>query len=381
MKVCIIGGGIFGLYIARDLLKEGFDVTIIEQDDKLFNGASKVNQARLHQGFHYPRSPETVKLCQQGCQDFIEEFPNTVNSGFHQIYAVSRFNSKTKFDDFKSFYKQESLKFEETILDDSFLSTQNLEGAVLTWESSFDYSLLGNQLESELIQLGCNILLGHKLIEGDLNKKSIILINNQTKNTFNYDYLINCTYSNINGINDILKVPRLPLKFELCEVLKVKVPVEFENYGFTIMDGDFMSIMPYGYSGYHTIWHVKHSVHEESFTGLPEFGCNKARGFNCKSYNLEICNTCQNKPNNTYSTIISDSKKFIPWIDKVEFVESLFVVKAVLNSAEESDARPSLVIDYPNYPDYFVIFSGKIDTLKYTSDKLKNKIKNLVNNE
>ena len=56
----VIGGGIFGSQASIVLANEGFTVLLIEQSSRLMTRASYVNQARLHNGLHYPRSLATA---------------------------------------------------------------------------------------------------------------------------------------------------------------------------------------------------------------------------------------------------------------------------------------------------------------------------------
>ena len=61
----IIGAGIYGLYSA-DILSKKYSnskILIIEKDKESFSRASYVNQARLHNGYHYPRSLHTAIKC------------------------------------------------------------------------------------------------------------------------------------------------------------------------------------------------------------------------------------------------------------------------------------------------------------------------------
>ena len=60
MKVAIIGGGIFGCTCAIRLANNNISTTIFEEKNDILQSASRVNQYRLHQGYHYPRSGSTV---------------------------------------------------------------------------------------------------------------------------------------------------------------------------------------------------------------------------------------------------------------------------------------------------------------------------------
>ena len=55
-NVAIAGGGFFGLYLAEQLALKGCKVTVYEKSQELMSRASYVNQARVHNGYHYPRS-------------------------------------------------------------------------------------------------------------------------------------------------------------------------------------------------------------------------------------------------------------------------------------------------------------------------------------
>ena len=56
----IIGGGIYGLYSALRCAKKGETIIVLEYDDTCFKRATYINQARVHMGYHYPRSYSTA---------------------------------------------------------------------------------------------------------------------------------------------------------------------------------------------------------------------------------------------------------------------------------------------------------------------------------
>ncbi len=56
----IIGGGFFGAYIALYLKQKFQSILILEQEKDLLTHASINNQARVHNGYHYPRSLSTA---------------------------------------------------------------------------------------------------------------------------------------------------------------------------------------------------------------------------------------------------------------------------------------------------------------------------------
>jgi L-2-hydroxyglutarate oxidase LhgO len=52
----VIGGGFYGCSLALALASRFHRVAVLEQRPELMSRASYVNQARVHNGYHYPRS-------------------------------------------------------------------------------------------------------------------------------------------------------------------------------------------------------------------------------------------------------------------------------------------------------------------------------------
>ena len=60
--IVVLGGGIYGLYTALFLSQREVTVAVIDIDQNFFSRASMVNQARLHNGLHYPRGQKTLYM-------------------------------------------------------------------------------------------------------------------------------------------------------------------------------------------------------------------------------------------------------------------------------------------------------------------------------
>ena len=58
----IIGAGLYGLYSALFCCRKGQRVLVLEYESAPFKRATYINQARVHQGYHYPRSISTAIL-------------------------------------------------------------------------------------------------------------------------------------------------------------------------------------------------------------------------------------------------------------------------------------------------------------------------------
>ena len=56
----ILGAGLYGLYAAQRCGAAGQRVLVLERDPAPFMRATYINQARVHMGYHYPRSYSTA---------------------------------------------------------------------------------------------------------------------------------------------------------------------------------------------------------------------------------------------------------------------------------------------------------------------------------
>ena len=87
-RAVVIGGGFFGCATAIHLAQQGWRVDVLEQGDELMQRASYVNQARLHNGYHYPRSFQTAIRSRANMPQFCELYPQAVFTEFRPLYAI-----------------------------------------------------------------------------------------------------------------------------------------------------------------------------------------------------------------------------------------------------------------------------------------------------
>ena len=85
----IIGAGLYGLYSAEYCGKKGENVLVLECDDVAFSRATYINQARVHMGYHYPRSISTAVKSRNYFDRFCEDYPESVKTDFKKKCAVN----------------------------------------------------------------------------------------------------------------------------------------------------------------------------------------------------------------------------------------------------------------------------------------------------
>ena len=103
MKVAIIGGGIFGCTCAIRLGNRNISTTIFEEKKDILSAASRVNQYRIHKGYHYPRSSKTVNQVKEGEKLFIKEYKDAIYGKCKNLYAVASKNSHVNASEYLKF--------------------------------------------------------------------------------------------------------------------------------------------------------------------------------------------------------------------------------------------------------------------------------------
>lgn len=108
--------------------------------------------------------------------------------------------------------------------------------------------------------------------------------------SFRSGFVLNAAYAGTNQILHMLGGEKFGIKYELCEIILCTVNDNFKNIGFTVMDGPFFSIMPFGKTGYHSLTSVTFTPHTTSHAELPAFACQERSGGVCTMFRLGNCN-------------------------------------------------------------------------------------------
>lgn len=359
----IIGAGIYGLYSAIYCGRKGEKVLVLEYENEPFKRATYINQARVHQGYHYPRSLSTALKSANYFDRFNKDFEYAINKEFNKIYAISKNFSWSNAEEFHHFCKSANIPCKR-IMNEEFFKDEMCEGTFLTNEYTYDAKIICEHLLKEITKMkNVTIVFSSPVIDIKLiDKKKCYAIITKNK-TYESKYVLNCTYGSTNQILDMLGFEKFKIKYELCEIILVKPNKKLKDYGITVMDGPFFSIMPFGKTPYHSLTSVTFTPHQTSFSELPKFECQKRCNGFCSPKRLGNCNECPAKPKSAWPYMFNLTKKYLKEDFQFEYVKSLFSIKPILVASEIDDSRPTLIKKNSVNPTFVSVLSGKINTV------------------
>jgi hypothetical protein len=359
----IIGAGLYGLYAALFCCRMDQNVLVLECDPTPFRRATYINQARVHQGYHYPRSISTAMKSAGYFERFNKDYAFCVNKEFDQIYATSSQYSWSDGKQFKQFCKVADIPCEE-LYPGNYFREGMCDGVFRTREYTYDAMILKDYFLEELgkypdrveIKYGVDI----RRIEKLQDAYEIYTGENKKYTT---GFVLNATYAGTNQILDMVGFEKFGIKYELCEIILCDVNEKLKDIGFTVMDGPFFSIMPFGKTGYHSLTSVTFTPHTTSYEGVPTFACQeKSEGY-CSTFHLGNCNDCPAKPRTAFPYMANLARKYMLDDYKFEYRKSLFSMKPILMSSEIDDSRPTVIRTYSQNPTFVGVLSGKINTV------------------
>lgn len=359
----IIGAGLYGLYSAWVCGKHGLKTLVIEKDSEAFKRATFINQARVHMGYHYPRSLTTAKKSADYFQRFCEDFDFCILRKFNQVYATSSNFSWTSASQFKKFCTDANIRCDDLPVE-AYFNQGMCDGAFLTEEYTYDAMILKVFFIEELLKLSSVEIRYNTTIHSikEVNDSYNIILSSGDK--VETDFVLNVTYAAVNQIIKKLGYEPFKIKYELCEIILCKVNDKLKDLGITVMDGPFFSIMPFGKTGLHSLTSVSFTPHVTSYEAVPTFKCQKdVRKEFCSPYELGNCNDCTHKPLTAWEYMSTLARKYLKDSYRFDYQESLFSMKPILKSSEVDDSRPTVIKVSNNNPRFISVLSGKINTV------------------
>ncbi|MFK2904152.1 FAD-dependent oxidoreductase [Dyella ginsengisoli] len=362
--VVILGGGFYGAAIAIYLSsrRKFKRVQLVEREQALLSRASYNNQARVHNGYHYPRSFTTAYRSRVNLPKFLRDWPSAVKKDFTKIYAIARRNSKVTARQFERFCGEIGaiIKPADLVLRELF-EPRLIEKVFAVEEYAFDTTELAAWAERELIACGVEVCLGTHataISRGAGGTLDVTVRSDESsEKVISSRYVFNCTYSGLNQLKGDFPGTRACLKQEITEMALMRLPGELEGLGITVMDGPFFSLMPFpARNGLHTVSHVRYTPHMhwtdergiDPYQKLAQYDQSETR----------------------VDRMLRDIGRYLPAVQRAKYVDSLFEVKTILTKNECDDGRPILFEKHDDLPGCYSILGGKIDNIYDVLEKL-----------
>lgn len=367
----IIGAGLYGLYSALFCGKGREKILILECDNEPFMRATYINQARVHMGYHYPRSYSTAIKSAAYFERFNNDYDFCIVSKFDQVYATSINFSWSNAEQFRKFCKTTNIKCED-ISPTKYFKENMCDGAFLTTEYTYDAQRLKDYLLTNIgkhsnIEIKCSVNID-TIVQNDTYYE----IKLKSGELYQSDFILNATYASVNQLTNKVGFEPFKIKYEICEIILCKVSDSLKGVGLTVMDGPFFSIMPFGKTEFHSLSSVIFTPHITSYNSVPTFECQgRSKGF-CSPEQLGNCNYCQSKPESAWSYMSNLAKKYLREEYKFTYEKSLFSMKPILRASEIDDSRPTVIRQCSYKPTFISVLSGKVNTLYDLDEVLTN---------
>ncbi|KKR72886.1 MAG: FAD dependent oxidoreductase [Microgenomates group bacterium GW2011_GWC1_41_8] len=341
--VVVVGGGFYGTMLALFLRRFADRVLLVEKEKDILTKASYNNQARVHNGYHYPRSFMTAYRSHLNYRVFSREFKKAIAHSVKMVYAIASSNSKVTAQQFIKFARQIGSPLQSPPWSiSSLFDARLIEQIFMVDELVFDAAILRKILKKRLISNDIGLLCTSEVDSVEQKKDILSLQLNDDKHILTKNAFI-CAYASINTILYKSHLPPLPFKFEWTEMPLIKVDDQLDDIGITIMDGPFFGVVPFPDRNLHTIHHVRYTPHQTYFD----------------STKSDVY-----KPQKShYLYMIKDAARYIPCLSHATHVDSLYEIRTVLTQHEDDDGRPILYRRNYGIPGLHIVMGGKIDNV------------------
>lgn len=351
----VVGGGFYGTSIAIYLARQrGMRrVLLVEKEDALCRRASLNNQARVHNGYHYPRSYTTAYRSRVNLPNFLRTWQDAVVRNFTALYAVARRNSRVNAMQFERFCREIGAQLRPA---DSRLRAlfdgRLIEDVFVVEEYAFDANALASGAHAALKEASVEVRCGTQALEagiGAQDRIQLMLRGSQGNRTsIETRYLFNCSYSGLNLLANAFGGVHAGLKHEITELALLRLPSAMQGLAITVMDGPFFSIMPFPPRDLHTLSHVRYTphLHWQDQPGIDPYR-------KLAEYPRE----------SRVDRMLRDAGRYVPALAGATPVDSLYEIKTVLTRSEGDDGRPILFERHVDLPGCYSVLGGKIDNI------------------
>ena len=223
-KIAIAGAGVYGATTAIRLAEQGHDVHLFDPLGVL-NAASAINQFRIHSGYHYPRSPETIGETMEARQEFMDTFAPAIVRTSQHYYAIPHEGSQTQPDLFERVMAEH--KISARPCRPPWMNFDFIDKCYEVDEQIYDPEILRDELTKKIEALGI-----------DFNKSEFTPAMRP-----DYDFVVWATYG-LGPSRGLFS----SIKFQVAEKILIQLPKQLQHVSLVVIDGPFTAFDPYGNS-------------------------------------------------------------------------------------------------------------------------------------
>jgi glycine/D-amino acid oxidase-like deaminating enzyme len=364
--IAVIGAGWYGARSAIILSRLGHRVALVDSEKLPMQRASYINQSRIHNGYHYPRSLMTALGSHRYYERFKRDYSPCIQEDFAHIYGIAAKNSRCTASQFARFCQTVGIplapaprEFQHMVHADMFEALFQVD------EATLDTRKLGQLIEAQLADIPRICFYGKSLCDRLAIMDNRVTLHRHDSQTGERQDPIRARgvlIAGYGGSNDLLlnsDLAPLKLKAEITEISLVKVPPVFVPYGITVMDGLFYSCIPFPAQKCWSLTHVRYTPHMYWGLGSQESGTDQ------ETFHRYLVSAKSRFP-----FMRNDSSRFIPCLREVEYLGSLYELKVVPLKHEGDDGRPILCQiqhgqpgDFGRGPFIFSVLGSKLDSI------------------
>jgi glycine/D-amino acid oxidase-like deaminating enzyme len=354
--VAVIGGGFYGCCLAVYLRQRFAKVVLFEREPTLMMRASRVNQARLHNGYHYPRSFLTAARSHANLAVFRRHYPEGVEAGFRHLYGIARNDSKVGRRHFERLARTIGMSMRPAPDKLLRLFDPRLIAAVYEVEEpAFNIDALRETFSRKLAEANVDVRLGTDIRTVDVAGGGQPVVQTASGAVLTADWVFNCTYAGLNRVVAADPAGHPALAHQLAEVALIEPPDELRDLGITIMDGPFFSVMPFPSEQLHSLTHVRYTPHLKwTEAANPEHDPALIRGMATGGQSAGLSH---------FAWMVRDAMRYVPVLARARHVKSLYDVKTLVTGTQMDDARPILFHQDRRNSRIISILGGKIDNI------------------
>jgi hypothetical protein len=324
-NIAVAGAGIYGATIAMRLAERRHRVTLFDPLG-ILRAASAINQFRIHSGYHYPRSPETIRETLEARAEFTAAFAPAMVRDSKHYYAIPKEGSQTAPDLFEQVMTRFNVFFARC--EPSWMDFGFIDRCYAVDEQIYDPDLLRAALESQIERLGIPFV--PREFRDEMRGE--------------YDFVIRACYG-LGASRGIFK----HAKYQVAEKILIDLPAELRGISLVVIDGPFTAFDPYGAAGKAQFGSAKHTNHWTSTDPFAPVPAPYAGLLNALAF--------APFPGTRFELMRRDSALAVPASKDARYLGSRFTMRVVENNSLE-DRRTLLVEE--SAPGELHVFSGKV---------------------